>query len=206
MSSPTIISFYTDDWEYPKHAERLKKECNNLHILYDIRQLPSTKDYHANCRLKAEFILQRLQELKTPLLWIDVDGSLLKTPVELSKLSQNYDVGLRPRRVIHSNGYNWHVGTMWFNYTGPALEFLTTYATTASGTDEHKLQQAWLKHQHNIRVYTLPEKYFVVINSSNRKNLPEDTVIAHRISKSDLKLAAKKQSKKISEWKKQNAK
>lgn len=202
----TVVSFYTNDWEYPQHAARLAEECNSLQIAHDIKLLPSTNDYHANCRLKASFILDRLQQLKQPVLWIDVDGSLLKLPVELLELSQDYDVGLRPRRVVHSNGYEWHVGTLWFNYTDSALNFLTTYATHGRGTDENKLQQAWTAHRLNLKVYELPETYFVVINNNNRKNLPKDTVIAHRISRSDLKIAAKTQSKKISEGKKQNAK
>lgn len=27
---PLIVSFYTNDWEYPIHAARLKRECGRL--------------------------------------------------------------------------------------------------------------------------------------------------------------------------------
>jgi hypothetical protein len=200
---PTVISFYTDDWEYPTHAERLRDECRALGVPHDIRLLDSTRDYHGNCRLKSRYILARLTELKKPVLWIDVDGSLLRSPVELGDLADRYDVGLRPRRVPVE--FTWHVGTLWFNYTEPALVLLKDYAGSDAGTDEHMLQSAWLKNQDHVGVYELPPEYFFVINRNNRNNVPANTAIVHRISRSDLKLEAKRRSRKISEEKKKNA-
>ena len=37
---PLIISFYTDDWTYPQHADRLRGECDRLGLAHHIERRP----------------------------------------------------------------------------------------------------------------------------------------------------------------------
>jgi hypothetical protein len=47
-----IVSFYTNDWEYPAHAERLRKECDALKLEHHIKEMPSAGGYLQNTCIK----------------------------------------------------------------------------------------------------------------------------------------------------------
>lgn len=181
----TICSFWTKDWSYEKHAVRLKSECIKLGLAHHIKELPSTGDYLANTRMKPRFVLYTMLELKTPLLWIDVDGSILKRPVDLRS-----DVDFMARRMPESRGRTWHVGTLFFNHTPAALELLRSWAAEATGdTDEYALEVAWRKGWDGT-YDELPSTYFAIARRGRK--LSDDVVICHRISRGKSKMQYKK--------------
>lgn len=196
MQTPRIISFYTQDWEYPQHARRLSQECTALGLQHRIDCRSSTGSYLGNTCMKSQFVRECLDQETDPLLWIDVDGSIYRHPRELESLD-GYDMAARRRRQVNEYGYAWHVGTLWFAPTPATREFVRIWSEHSTGTDENRFQEAWRQMQDRIRIYELPEQYFFIYNSTNRHNLPLDTVIAHRISRSDMKLREKEISRQI---------
>ena len=77
-----LISFYSDIEDnayYSNHASRIKSECKSLLIPYDIREKESLGTYQLNCLSKPAFILNMLEELNRPVLWVDIDSKLHKT-------------------------------------------------------------------------------------------------------------------------------
>ena len=196
MQPPRVISFYTPDWEYPQHAQRLSRECDGLGLQHRIDRLESTGSYLGNTCMKGSYVLTCLKAHEDPLLWIDVDGSIYRYPRELLDLD-GYDMAARRRRQVNEYGYTWHVGTLWFAPTAAAREFAEIWSQHAQGTDENRFEHAWRQMSDRIRIFELPEQYFFIYNSANRNNLPEDTVIAHRISRSEMKLREKQISRQI---------
>lgn len=196
MPLPLIISFYTQDWEYPNHARRLARECESLGLEHRIEELTSTGSYIGNTNMKSHYVGRCLSVAQRPLLWIDVDGSLYRKPAELEDL-QGYDMAARRRRQVNEYGYTWHVGTLWFAPTPQAREFVDLWSGHTSGTDENRFDHAWRTMRDRIRIYELPEQYFFIYNHQNRDSLPPDTVVAHRISRSDMKLREKAESRRI---------
>lgn len=74
-----LISFYCDTdggTYYSDHAKRLEKNCNDLDINYEITHLESFNDYRLNTLRKPKFILEKMHEFKSPILWMDVDSYL----------------------------------------------------------------------------------------------------------------------------------
>lgn len=72
-----IVSFYSDidnRTYYSDHAKRLRQNCIELNMPYDIRELPSTGSYRLNCLSKPKFILAMMEEKKKPFVWMDVDS------------------------------------------------------------------------------------------------------------------------------------
>lgn len=72
-----LISFYSDTDDttyYSDHAKRLDKNCNDLGINYEITHLESDNDYRLNTLKKPKFILEKMHEFKSPILWMDVDS------------------------------------------------------------------------------------------------------------------------------------
>ena len=204
MPVPKIISFYTQDWEYPKHAQRLAAECDALGLEHRIECLPSTGSYLGNTCMKSDYVLRCLEsEPGRPLLWIDVDGSILAYPRVLTDL-QGADIAARRRRVVNEYGYTWHVGTLWFSGNQASRDFARAWSQHPTGTDEHKFQ-AWRGCENTLKVWQLPPEYFVILTQVNRHAIPTDTVIAHRISNSPIKRQEKAQSRAIRAAKRQQS-
>lgn len=178
--TPTIVSFYTPDFEYPAHAKRLAAECYKLGLPSHIQMLPSQGSYLANTCLKPRFLLQAMQTLDRPLLWVDVDGSVLRNPVACVQAHHDgCDVGFRP--ITQADRVRrWHVGTIWLNNTYMTLAFLERWAAlSGSMTDEaalHGLDKA-LPIDQWLKVWAMPPEYFYIGNQP-----PLDTVVQHRLS------------------------
>lgn len=84
MKTP-VISFYADvdgRTYYSDHATRLKKNLEEHSIPNFIRHKPSKGNYRSNCLSKPRFILEMMNELRTPLVWLDVD-SIVHKPLEV---------------------------------------------------------------------------------------------------------------------------
>lgn len=176
----TLISFYTKDWKYPQHAERLKRECESFGIPYRIDELKSTGSYLRNTCLKPKFILDCLKQLESPVLWVDVDASLLNRPLCYIKA----DFAARP--MSPERDRTWHVGTMWFNYTPAMIEFLEKWIeNTGNLSDESALEKTWQDHGFLIETCHLPKEYFYIERKTQPP--PSGTVIMHRISDSEMK-------------------
>jgi hypothetical protein len=187
MSAFTVVSFYTPDWKYPEYAQSLIKDCVRLGLDYSIEPKPSTSTYVGNCNLKPYFIRDKLQTLKKPILWMDVDGSIVSLPDLLLTTSiDNFDMaGNRSRRDINRI----HVGSIWFNYTNITMEFINTWceAIAARGIDDEVFNRVWQKFSDKIKFYELPPEYFVILDTPDSP-IPDNSCIIHRLSNSSLKL------------------
>jgi hypothetical protein len=178
--TPTIASFYTPTWEYPQHAARLRRECQILRLPHVIEERPDAGGYIANCRIKPVFLLETMRRVQAPLLWIDVDGSILRRPSALRP-----DVDFMARTMPWDRSRQWHVGTLFFNNTPGALDLLERWvAQLRDDSDEAALDRVW-RLGHFPRVAPLPASYFHVLNG---RQVQPDTVIAHRLSSSPAKM------------------
>jgi hypothetical protein len=200
MKKLTIISFYTKSWEYSSHAERLKNECKALGLPYYIEEYQDTGDWLTNTRIKPNFIYEAYNKLKSPVLWIDVDGSIYNSPKFIIDNGSLYDFMGRHQRTGPKR--SWHVGTLYFNYTDKSsklLEYWKNSTQDTTGSDEASFEVIWSKYnqQLNLKYCELPEEYFQILNLGGI--LPK-TVIAHRLSKCPSKIDMKKRNaKKISQ-------
>ena len=186
---PTIISFFTPTWEYSRYATKMEVACKNMGIESHIVRKDDTGDWIANTRMKPPFIYEALQELQRPVLWIDVDGSIMKVP-ELFK--EEYPFDFAARKMDRHRERTWQVGTMYFNYTPAALAFLKEWNRRIESddwSDELSLDDMWKEQGEevqNLRVDELPKEYFQMLRGDNTQPM-RNTVICHRASKGDSK-------------------
>lgn len=170
-----VISFYTDDWNYPIHAERFVKECDSLGLRCRVEKLASTGSYLKNCCMKPAYIQQCLEDEKGPVLWVDVDGSILRYPAYFES-GLEYD--FQAKRMT-GRKRTWHVGTMWWNYTEQARDFIERWkVNTGESSDESSLEFTW-RQPHDLKSRDIPDEYFVIGK--------EKGVICHRLSSSQMK-------------------
>ncbi len=78
MVKPLIVSCFTKDTPYEKEALDLIESCKNFDLEFVIEGFTSLGSWEKNCCYKADFILEKLKQYQKPVLWIDVDGYIVK--------------------------------------------------------------------------------------------------------------------------------
>jgi hypothetical protein len=190
-----ITSFYTADWKYPEYADSLKNNCSNLNLKHHIVEKPTNNDYVKNCNIKPFFIREVLDTYKCPIFWIDVDGSINKTPeLLISEDIRNYDIAVN-RSV--SNPSRIYVGSMWFNYNEKTVNFINEWCNALEkyGIDDGVFNGIWSNFSKNLNILELPDSYFYILPWPD-STIPEEVYIAHRLSNSDLKIKYKNECRK----------
>lgn len=122
-----MISYFCDvdaSLYYEKCSVDLIKSLGHFGVPYEIEQLNSLGSYKLNCSRKPKYILDKLDEWDCPLLWLDIDTILLKSPDAFGVLSDDVDV------VISSaipNVAGIKASPLLFNNTDNAKSFLGTW-------------------------------------------------------------------------------
>jgi len=174
---PLIISFFTDDWEYPRHAERLKKECDDLGLHHRIERMESSGGYLQNCSMKPDYIFRCLREEQKPVLWIDVDASIFKLPEYFVDLDADISAKKMPANRIRV----WHVGTLWFNYNKKTLNYVKKWSEIPKEwSDELNFDLLYKSESDDINIVDMPDTYFRLTKPTQSQD--PNTVILHRIS------------------------
>ena len=124
-----LISFYSDIEDktyYSDNANRLRKECQDLDMQCSIQHKESLGSYQLNCLSKPQFILDMLERFDKPLLWMDVDSRLHKTP-DIFDQFESTDIV-----VSTSNGKlsGMKASPLYFSNTDNAKEFINAWIKT----------------------------------------------------------------------------
>ena len=183
----TVISFYTNDWEYPAHAKRMHADCLQLGLTPYIIEKQTTTDYIKNTAIKPFFIKECLDKFKSPVLWVDVDGLLLQAP-DFSQITEDFAATEYANPDIDRD---WAVSIMWFNYTPAAIALVDKWCEHAvSGTDEAAFDIAWKQLRDSVSAATLPAEY--CFNKwRDSLEIPPGTVFCNQLSKSPDKMRRK---------------
>lgn len=187
---PTVITFYTPTWEYENYAKKMQDDCLRLGVPFYSKKYETKGEWILNTTIKPRFILETLQLLKRPILWIDADGTLWKQP---DHFLNNYPYDFAARRQTNP-WRQWHVGTLFFNYTEASINFLqkwVEYSDANPGTDEGALDLVWKDVSDTLTSDELPATYFEMFSVLDQIPAPT-TVISHRASRCPNKLEAKK--------------
>ena len=154
-----LVSFYSDIDEskyYSEHSKRLTKNCEELDIPYDIREKESLGDYQSNCLSKPQFLLDVLNELDKPIVWMDIDSILHKSLDLFDELS-NFDVAFASSNGLVSGA---KASPIFLNNTDSAKEFLKYWIGNANAVLERK--DKWFDH----------EVLFPLLNQFSHKSSP----------------------------------
>lgn len=184
-----LVSFFTPEKYYADHALRLGRECRKLGVDYHVAQLQTTNSYLGNCRMKPKFIRDCLIQFNTPIMWIDVDASIVKQPtwitdrISMAASGKPFDILARHMRKGASR--EWHVGTMVFMPTKDCMKFIDKWIeNTGELSDESSLDYTLKNSGLPIKIENIPSQYFRI---QGRDFIRKSDVIVHRISKTQVK-------------------
>ena len=188
----TVISYYTQDWLYPQYARELQEACDRFGLQHHIVERPSTGGYVGNCQIKPFFIQECMAEISGPIMWIDADASLLARPtLLLESRCDSYDmIGNHPLDAPHRV----HVGSIRINPTARSREFVDAWCSEIirkRPVDDAAFNGTWDSMKNRMDFLALPPEYFYIQRHLNGQP-PPNTVIMHRLSRSELKALYKK--------------
>lgn len=153
----TLISFYTNDWKYKKYADAMIQDCILFNIPYVIQEQNSLGSYHKNCVLKPKYILEKLNQLKSPVLWTDIDNKINQKPiltnfknVAVPKCPSSIWPGADRKRKV------WFpIHILYFEYSEFSLQFLKNWIDICEENFE-KIGNG--KHEHGLLMDMISEK------------------------------------------------
>tara|TARA_R110000851_G_scaffold29440_1_gene81028 strand:+ start:573 stop:1205 length:633 start_codon:yes stop_codon:yes gene_type:complete len=119
-----VISFYSDvneDKYYTKCADRLREMSSRFSIDLHLEEKQSLGSYRNNCLSKPKFIKDKLEELKQPLVWTDVDTVFRQYPQAFDMVPEHVDVAFSSSSP---DLRGMKASPLYFNYTDGALFFL----------------------------------------------------------------------------------
>lgn len=96
MEFPVIISFYTKETPYQIEVQNLIASCQKFGLEYEICSIDSQGSWELNCSYKPFFILEQLEKLRKPLLWVDADGVFTKMPFWQEAFESDLSVRIEP--------------------------------------------------------------------------------------------------------------
>jgi hypothetical protein len=76
---PLVVSFYTSNTPYEQEVQGLVKSCQRWNIEHQIDPIASSGSWELNCAFKPLFLLQKMEKVQRPLLWVDADAIFQKS-------------------------------------------------------------------------------------------------------------------------------
>lgn len=124
---PVVVSFYTKNTLYQLEVQNLIESCEKFNIEFSIEGVDSFGSWELNCAYKPFFILQKIKQLKKPILWIDADGIFVAEPSIIPEFDCDFATRVHadcdknhPSKVISS--------TIFINHTEAAIQLLQQWA------------------------------------------------------------------------------
>lgn len=158
-----LVSFYADvdgtDF-YSRAADNLKDQCEALGVDHHIVSRDYGGSWLDNVRAKPTFLLEMVEELREPFLWLDVDCRILR-PLDFT-VSTDWGVYLRQPGVPHD----------FVHYVSPPAEnFLRLWIETIEeqGRGSHTAFIS-LYQRGSVSTSTLPSGYFELVEARGIKS------------------------------------
>jgi hypothetical protein len=185
---PIIVSYFTADTPYEEEARKLMASCDAVGIAHHISRVPNRGSWEANCAYKADFLAGLWRELRRPLLWVDADGVLKRSPILLRGTSCDF--------AIHKvDRWEFNSATVFFNSTPLAGQLLQHWAALCRSYphiwDQRLLDAAWeeLMRNHPLITFWLPSSYTLIFDRPEAIAPKEPPVIVQYQSSRRFKAA-----------------
>jgi len=158
---PLVVSGYTIDSHIGDYYKRASHRLSNSLLRFDLPHiifpLKSTDDWANNCALKQTLILYVLENMRCPVLWIDIDGEVFNFPDAF--LKPDFDIAL-----VNYDGH-WLTGTMFLS--PKTTDFVREWRkfTKPSEPDEVSLLHLYNNSDNGLKLRMLPRKYNEIVHT-----------------------------------------
>ena len=185
MTFPTIISYYTQGTGYEREVKNLIASCQKLQLPYQIDPLPSLGSWEKNCCYKPRYILEKLEKLSTPVLWLDADAVVVKKPTLFQSMTA--DIALRVVDSLPSDSPSKMIsGTVYINQTAKAKTILREWDAECQRLLEESQTEVWdqvglrnVLQRSDATIYPLPRAYYMIYDTMTTQMCQKEAIIVH---------------------------
>ena len=177
----SVITFYTP--EYGEEVKEWSNSCSGyLTTPFKAYSIPSKGSWVHNCTMKAEVILEALNE-GAGVVWTDADARFKAFPKLFQEL-ENYDFGCywipnvwnKPKNVqlrpwgLDRGNEALAGGTLFFNNTQITKDLITDWKTESEANptrwEQQSLQKIWDKYDRKgLKTFNFPQGYCRVFDA-----------------------------------------
>jgi len=174
-----LVSYWTEGTGYEEEAKGLAESCEKQKVPFRIESVPNLGSWIRNTQYKPTFLLEVMEERREPLLWVDADARIQK-PLDLSFLGDDHDFAAHWKR-----GHELLSGTLWFNFTAPAIELLGAWKDACAAHDgsgrgfDQRILNAVVPTVPSLRTYKLPPEYTFIFDIMRRELPNVEPIIEH---------------------------
>ena len=186
---PLIVSYYTQDTVYQLEVQNLIASCQQWQLAYHIEPIATFGSWERNCGYKPLFLLEKLQQFRTPILWVDADGVFFKNPEPLATFDSDFAVRINqnwanshPSKVISGTVYvNATIGgeRVLKSWAKACLDSLSDPQRTEEFWDQIALRDVILQTVPGAKISELPAKYMAIIDNPQDQKEIDEIVIGH---------------------------
>ncbi|MBU6347368.1 MAG: hypothetical protein KGQ38_01985 [Actinomycetales bacterium] len=164
-----VCSFFTDDDYYRGHADNLRKNLDELGLLYELKEIHKApgEEWPDICRKKIGFIAEVcLNHPDKKVFWIDVDCNLLAIPEYVLNSTADLIGFTRGFGSALQIGYGqrarfWEPCFWGLNTTAEARKLIKDAsnlekASSVRATDDYFLEEAWRANAENLTFQIIP--------------------------------------------------
>jgi len=165
-----VISFFTRHGKYPEMAQRLAASCQRLGLSHWAPELSDQGDWKTSTNFKPRFILSTMLELRSPLLWVDIDTEILRLPslvwqgvTDFAIYNWKADAGNTRQTPYDPGDLQCSSGVIYFGYTAPALDLLVRWneqiTANPNDIDDFALDKTYKLYRPPVKALWLPKTY-----------------------------------------------
>ena len=183
----TVISFYTKGTAYEEEVKRLTASCSQFGIDAQIEGIDSLGSWEKNCGRKPHFILEKLEQLKRPVFWVDADAAFLQ-PFSLEPFA-GWDFSVRVNEFLPKTHPSRIVtNAIYVNYSPQGIAILEKWCAASDRELNRKDRQeeCWdqipLRNvlvEEGIDFFPMPLKYAKIFDFDDLFISQEEVVIEH---------------------------
>jgi hypothetical protein len=172
-----VVSYFTNGYE--EDISTLVHSLQKHYIPYSIEKVEDKGSWIANANFKPTYLLEMMQRLKAPLIWIDADAEIKKYPMLFHLL--DCDLGAHYRK--RGEYIELLTGTLFLNYSKSMYEVVKEWAVESerwakSGVWEQKiLQEIVGRKKGKLDVYHFPASYCQIFDQPDM--CEEPGVVVH---------------------------
>lgn len=186
---PLIISFYTKGTPYEDYAASLKSSCDRFKLETDIEGVDSKGSWELNCAFKPFFILNKIEQHKRGVIWVDADALFMRKPAFIPHFRADLAVRVNAECPCdHDSKIN--SGTIYANFTPQSLYLLGIWAqitlnelTTSPRKrefwDQISLREAIYSPAHAANIAILPISYLKIYDHPGDAKACKKATIVH---------------------------
>ncbi len=175
--TPVVLCYFTLNTPYADEARKLKESCIRLGLDHRIVGVQPRGSWEANCAYKARFVEEWWRALGRPVLWVDADAIVHRTPELLRGVAADFAV----HRAL---GWMFASGTVFFNQSAEAEALLVRWRERCEADpktwDQVHLDAAWedIARAQPLETLWLPREYTYIADLADAP-VAEDPVIEH---------------------------